>query len=86
MTNAIVSNKSPKNLAEYYPGNFDKVLVDATCSSSGRFRKDPNTIAHWSKETVSGCARRQKKILKSTIKLLRNGELLLYSTCSFSQE
>ena len=35
---------------------FDFVLVDAPCSGSGLFRKDPSALNEWSTDAVSFCA------------------------------
>ncbi|MBQ1170817.1 MAG: RsmB/NOP family class I SAM-dependent RNA methyltransferase, partial [Oscillospiraceae bacterium] len=39
VSNALVTNEHPANLAKKYPGFFDRVLVDAPCSGEGMFRK-----------------------------------------------
>lgn len=82
--NAIVTNESPRKLAERWSGFFDRVLVDAPCSGEGMFRRDPNARAVWSHEMVAGCADRQLKILDSAAILLRDGGTLVYSTCTFN--
>ena len=47
-------------------GYFDMVLVDAPCSGSGMFRKDPDAIAEWSPEHVAHCSRRQRRKMVSS--------------------
>jgi 16S rRNA C967 or C1407 C5-methylase (RsmB/RsmF family)/NOL1/NOP2/fmu family ribosome biogenesis protein len=64
---------------------FDFVLVDAPCSGSGLFRKDPSALNEWSPEAVSFCAQRQRRILSDTASLLDEDGILVYSTCSFSK-
>jgi len=64
---------------------FDFVLVDAPCSGSGLFRKDPSALNEWSTEVVSFCAQRQRRILSDTASLLDEDGILVYSTCSFSK-
>jgi 16S rRNA C967 or C1407 C5-methylase (RsmB/RsmF family)/NOL1/NOP2/fmu family ribosome biogenesis protein len=63
---------------------FDVVLTDAPCSGEGLFRKDPNAIKEWSPENVNTCAARQKRILANAVHLLKNGGVLLYSTCTYN--
>ncbi len=65
---------------------FDVVLVDAPCSGSGLFRRDPDAINEWSRSQVQVCAARQKDILENILPCLRRDGLLIYSTCSFSVE
>lgn len=65
---------------------FDLVLVDAPCSGSGLFRKDPAAMNEWSPDAVSFCSQRQRRILKDAADLLGEGGVMIYSTCSFSKE
>lgn len=65
---------------------FDFVLVDAPCSGSGLFRKDPAAMNEWSPDAVSFCSQRQRRILKDAADLLEEGGIIVYSTCSFSKE
>ena len=65
---------------------FDVVLTDAPCSGEGMFRKDPQARTEWSTQQVLACARRQSDILQDALYLLREGGLLVYSTCTFSPE
>lgn len=83
---ATVTNETPERLAERFPGKFDCVLVDAPCSGEGMFRKDEEAVNEWSRENVIMCAGRQKTILESAVRLLKDGGRLVYSTCTFSVE
>ncbi|MCM1025040.1 MAG: RsmF rRNA methyltransferase first C-terminal domain-containing protein [Roseburia sp.] len=84
--NACVTNETPERLAEYLPGFFQKVLVDAPCSGEGMFRKNEAACGEWSPENVRLCAKRQDGILDQAAKLLAPGGRLVYSTCTFSEE
>lgn len=86
ITNALVTNETPERLADYFPGNFDRVLVDAPCSGEGMFRKDPDAAQYWSPAHVNECAALQEEILEQAITMLRPGGILVYSTCTFSPE
>ena len=86
LTNAIVTNETPARLAEKYPAFFDKIIVDAPCSGEGMFRKNPTAAVEWSEEHVRSCAERQKKILECAALMLKEGGLLMYSTCTFAPE
>ncbi len=63
---------------------FDLIVVDAPCSGSGLFRKDPDAQNEWSTEAVNRCAARQQRILHDVWPALRPGGALLYATCSYS--
>ncbi len=67
-------------------GIFDKVLLDAPCSSEGLVRKDFDALKNWSNELVLWKSELQKKLaLKCLETLKQNGEMV-YSTCSLSPE
>ncbi|RYG29346.1 MAG: RNA methyltransferase, partial [Chitinophagaceae bacterium] len=83
--NVVVTNSSPEQFAKL-PKLFDLIVVDAPCSGSGLFRKDPEAIDEWSLQNVQMCARRQKDILEHAIPSLADGGILIYSTCSYSEE
>ncbi|MBR2736211.1 MAG: RsmB/NOP family class I SAM-dependent RNA methyltransferase [Firmicutes bacterium] len=84
--NIIITNEQPFRLEERFRGYFDKVLVDAPCSGEGMFRKDPEVRRYWSPEKVTELAALQKTILKSAAAMLKEGGMLMYSTCTFSAE
>ncbi|HIZ54669.1 MAG TPA: RsmF rRNA methyltransferase first C-terminal domain-containing protein, partial [Firmicutes bacterium] len=84
--NAVVLNMHPEKLCMHLAGFFDKVLVDAPCSGEGMFRKDPHALDEWSPAHVESCAQRQAAILESAKHALREGGILVYSTCTFSKE
>lgn len=86
VSNAVVTNEAPAQLAKRFPGLFDRVLVDAPCSGEGMFRKEEAAVTDWSQETVEMCARRQAEILDSAAKMVRPGGRLVYSTCTFAPE
>lgn len=86
ISNAVVSNCHPDILCNELQGKFDKVLVDAPCSGEGMFRKNSDAQNEWSVEHVKSCAQRQLMILNSAKNALKEGGVMVYSTCTFSQE
>ena len=84
--NTVVSSVYPEMRADKLGGYFDKVLVDAPCSGEGMFRRDPVAVQEWSPEHVETCAVRQLAILSSAAQCVREGGILVYSTCTFSTE
>ena len=71
----------------YRPDHFDRVLLDAPCSTEGRFRADdPATYAYWSPRKIKEVASKQRRLLYSAAKSLRVGGVLVYSTCTFAPE
>jgi len=66
---------------------FDKVLLDAPCSSEGRFQLDsPSTFGYWREDTNRKMAKDQRRLFKSAFLSLRPGGTMVYSTCTFAPE
>lgn len=86
ISNCIVTNESPAQLANIFASYFDRIVVDAPCSGEGMFRKEPEALIQWSEDNVLLCADRQKDILESAAKMLKPGGILVYSTCTFARE
>lgn len=86
ITNAMVTNESPKKLAERFESWFDRIMVDAPCSGEGMFRKNEEACEEWSPENVRLCALRQMEILDLAAGMLKPGGTLVYSTCTFAPE
>ena len=62
---------------------FDQILLDAPCSGSGTV--DVNNKASYvsfSEKLVNKCSSTQYSMLKNAISLLKEGQTMLYSTCS----
>lgn len=83
--NIIVTNNDPQHF-QRLENYFDVIVVDAPCSGSGLFRKDPNAINEWSENNVQLCSQRQQRILADVMPALKDGGVLIYSTCSYSKE
>ena len=84
--NGVVSSCHPDRLCTALAGFFDKVLVDAPCSGEGMFRKDAKAVEEWSLAHTQACAQRQLSILLSAAQAVREGGILVYSTCTFAPE
>jgi 16S rRNA C967 or C1407 C5-methylase (RsmB/RsmF family)/NOL1/NOP2/fmu family ribosome biogenesis protein len=83
--NVIASNNDPKDFSRL-TGFFDMILVDAPCSGSGMFRKDPKAMNEWSAANVNLCQQRQERILADVYPALKEDGYLIYSTCSYSHQ
>jgi 16S rRNA C967 or C1407 C5-methylase (RsmB/RsmF family)/NOL1/NOP2/fmu family ribosome biogenesis protein len=84
-SNVIVSNNDPKDIGRL-KSFFDIILVDAPCSGSGMFRKDPQAMNEWSEANVELCHQRQERILADILPALNQDGYLIYSTCSYSHQ
>jgi len=83
--NHIITQSDPKAFRKL-PGFFDVIVVAAPCSGEGLMRKEPSAIHEWSAQNVLLCAARQKRILADILPALAPGGIIVYSTCTFSEE
>jgi NOL1/NOP2/fmu family ribosome biogenesis protein len=81
--NVVVTNNDPHDF-QRLPGFFDVLVVDAPCSGEGLFRRDENAVHEWSPDNAQLCAQRQQRILADVWPTLREGGILIYSTCTFN--
>lgn len=86
VTENMITNAPVDKLCPLMQGWFDKVLVDAPCSGEGMMKKHELAKLEWSKENVEACATRQLFILNEAVKCVKEGGLLVYSTCTYAQE
>ncbi len=77
--NVIITNNDPVDFARI--GNFfDSIVIDAPCSGSGLFRRDPGAIEEWSEQNVQHCSQRQQRIISDVLPALKKNGILIYST------
>ena len=82
--NVVVTSVDPKAFAAF-GAYFDIIVADVPCSGEGMFRKDSRAVEEWSEEVVKLCAARQRRILADVWPALREGGMLIYSTCTFEE-
>ena len=82
--NVVVTSADPAAFARL-AGWFDVIVADVPCSGEGMFRKDSRAREEWSPSVVELCAARQKRILADVWPALREGGLLVYSTCTYEE-
>ncbi|MGL4368773.1 MAG: RsmB/NOP family class I SAM-dependent RNA methyltransferase, partial [Spirochaetota bacterium] len=64
-------------------GGFHRVLVDAPCSASGTWRRNPDARFRINDHGLEELNILQRKILSAASQTVRPGGLLVYATCSF---
>lgn len=84
-TNCTITNSDSKGLLTFFKGFFDKVFIDAPCSGQGMFRKYEHAIDDWSEEKVEECVSIQKELIRDGFDMLKEGGMLIYSTCTFTK-
>jgi 16S rRNA (cytosine967-C5)-methyltransferase len=61
---------------------FDRILLDAPCSSTGVLRRHPDIRLLRRAADIEGFVATQQRLLAECLSMLRPGGRLLYSTCS----
>jgi 16S rRNA (cytosine967-C5)-methyltransferase len=67
-------------------GAFDRVLVDAPCTGTGTWRRNPDARHRLTERDLLELTRKQSSILDTARALVRVGGRLVYATCSLLQE
>lgn len=83
--NVVVTSNDPKDFSRL-PNFFDVMVIDAPCSGSGLFRRDPTAVEEWSASSVLLCSQRQQRIVADALPALKENGVLIYCTCSYSME
>jgi 16S rRNA (cytosine1407-C5)-methyltransferase len=87
VTNAHTYMTDGRSVGKKCPEMFDRILLDAPCSSEARFKThDPKSMSYWSIHKVKETSKLQQRMLLSAYDALKVGGRLVYSTCSFSPE
>jgi len=68
------------------PASFDGVLVDAPCTCSGTWRRNPDGRGITGPGELLELGRMQQQILDNVVPALKPGGLLVYATCSLSRD
>jgi 16S rRNA (cytosine967-C5)-methyltransferase len=67
-------------------GSFDRVLVDAPCSGSGTWRRNPDAKWRSTEQGLGELVALQAKIFNQAAALVKPGGRLVYATCSLLPE
>ena len=67
-------------------GSFDRVLVDAPCTGTGTWRRNPDARLRLTERDLAELQPKQAAILDTAQSLVRKGGRLVYATCSLLAE
>ncbi|HKY93780.1 MAG TPA: RsmB/NOP family class I SAM-dependent RNA methyltransferase, partial [Kiloniellales bacterium] len=81
---ALATHRDP--WVKRHKGAFDRVLVDAPCSGTGAWRRNPDARWRTAPEDLARVVALQREILDSACRLLKPGGRLVYVTCSLLPE
>ena len=65
---------------------FDAVLLDAPCSATGTFRRNPDVLWNARPTDIASLATLQRELLDSAARRVKPGGRLIYSVCSLETE
>lgn len=82
--NADEPLRLPKEVAQQK--GFDWILIDAPCSASGTWRRNPDALWRFSKKDTQELIQLQEKILHQAQFSLKESGHLVYATCSWQLE
>ncbi|MRI58380.1 MAG: RsmB/NOP family class I SAM-dependent RNA methyltransferase [Epsilonproteobacteria bacterium] len=76
-------NKDGRFIYKSCPGWFDKVFLDAPCSSEAHIDGE---VTWWNLRRVRRFSKLQKELIVSAFESLKEGGEMIYATCTFSPE
>jgi NOL1/NOP2/sun family putative RNA methylase len=82
LNNVEIKRTDVRNIKE----KFDKIILDAPCSSEGLVRKKRDALKGWSQKLVERKSEIQKELILHCFDLLKEGGEMVYATCSFAPE
>jgi len=89
-SNVVISRKDGsalcKRLKKYNDYEFDKILVDASCSGEGTLRSSLKTYSMWNIKTVKNLPKIQFDLFMNSFEVLKVGGEIIYSTCTHAPE
>ena len=75
------------DLMEWKPDQqFDAVLLDAPCSSTGTIRRHPDILWTKTEDDISALAEIQFQLCNRAIELVRPGGIIVFSNCSLDRQ
>ncbi len=84
--NAIIMRRDGRQLTPYFEETFDKILIDAPCSSEATAGRSYRVLNMWSINSVKRLSGIQRGLLVNAYKMLKPGGRMVYSTCTFAPE
>jgi len=84
--NCYVWIEDSRKLPSMIKSKFDRVLLDAPCTGEGVISKDRSRKLSRVEKDYSIMSSIQKELISSGLSLLKEGGILVYSTCSISPE
>ena len=84
--NIAVTCQPGELFGAWYPGAFDKVLIDAPCSMEGLRTAESHPMRPVTERERDSLARRQLRLLTGALRAVRTGGQVVYATCTLAPE
>ncbi len=81
----VIENENDQFIKRH-KASADRVLVDAPCSGTGTWRRNPDLKWRFSSKDLEEVLAVQRSILQSAARLVKPGGKLIFATCSILQE
>ena len=65
---------------------WNKILLDAPCSSTGTIRKNPDILYSHSEKSINNLSKLQKNLIEKSWSMLNKNGFLMYCNCSLEPE
>jgi 16S rRNA (cytosine967-C5)-methyltransferase len=85
VTRRVLSSEADK-WVKRQARSYDRVLVDAPCTGTGTWRRNPDARWRLTTDQLDDLTKRQASILDSARRLVKPGGRLVYATCSLLPE
>lgn len=86
-TNTVITQIDGTYMDTFFDQEFDKILLDAPCSSEGAGRKQSDFFEkYWSERKIYDASKIQKKLILAAFNMLRPEGEMIYSTCTTAPE
>jgi 16S rRNA (cytosine1407-C5)-methyltransferase len=84
--NVAIACQPGELFGAWFPGMFDKVLIDAPCSMEGLRTAESHPMRPVTGRERDSLASRQVRLLVSALRAVRTGGQVVYSTCTLAPE
>lgn len=80
-TSVYIMQEDSRKINDFF--SFDSILLDAPCSGSGTLNvEDVNLEKTFTKKLIEKSQKSQLELLNKAVKILKQGQEMIYSTCS----
>lgn len=84
-SSVYIMQKDARQIDDFF--KFDQILLDAPCSGSGTINfYDENIEKYFTLKLIEKSSKAQLALLRKATKIIKQGEEIVYSTCSILQE